>query len=185
MVLTHAVGTPSAAFGSGLGRAASGLRDARVPSMRGLRQVSTNPQDDRAACAFRVAAPGGSLHGSGCREDAWHKGGRSCFRGLLAGRLARVTWAAAAGAALALIGASPAAAEPRELEVDLAHTAVFWKISHGGFSNVMGQFRKIDLVEITFDPEDVGSSKVRASIEAASLDSNHYYRDNFTRSEQS
>lgn len=97
---------------------------------------------------------------------------------------ARARAVAALGAALALLGTSPATAEPRELEVDLAHTAVFWKISHGGFSNVMGQFRKIDLVEITFDPENVANSKVRASIEAASLDSNHYYRDNFTRSEQ-
>src|SRR5918996_3198258 len=91
---------------------------------------------------------------------------------------------AALGAALALAGTPPAAAEPRELGVDIAHTAVFWKISHGGFSQVIGQFRKIDLVEITFDPDNVANSKVRASIEAASLDSNHYYRDNFTRSDQ-
>ena len=91
---------------------------------------------------------------------------------------------AALGAALALAGTPPAAAEPRELDVDIAHTAVFWKISHGGFSQVIGQFRKIDLVEITFDPDNVANSKVRASIEAASLDSNHYYRDNFTRSDQ-
>jgi len=97
---------------------------------------------------------------------------------------ARAPTVAVFGVALALIGMAPAAAEPRALEVDLAHTAVFWKISHGGFSNVMGQFRKIDLVEITFDPENVGNSKVRASVEAASLDSNHFYRDNFTRSEQ-
>jgi polyisoprenoid-binding protein YceI len=90
----------------------------------------------------------------------------------------------ALGAALALAGAAPAAAEPRALEVDIAHTAVFWKISHGGFSKVIGQFRKIDLVEVTFDPATVANSKVKASIEAASLDSNHYYRDNFTRSEQ-
>jgi polyisoprenoid-binding protein YceI len=91
---------------------------------------------------------------------------------------------AALAAVLALSGAAPATAEPRELAVDIAHTAVFWKISHGGFTHVLGQFRKIDLVEITFDPEDVANSKVKASIEAASLDSNHYYRDNFTRSEQ-
>lgn len=97
---------------------------------------------------------------------------------------ARMPLAAVLGAALALAGMSPAAAEPRELDVDLAHTAVFWKVSHGGFSTVTGQFRKIDLVEITFDPDDVANSKIKASIEAASLDSNHYYRDDFTRSDQ-
>jgi hypothetical protein len=64
------------------------------------------------------------------------------------------------------------------------HTAVFWKVSHGGFSTVSSQFRKIDLVVITFDPDDVANSRVKASIEAASLDSNHYYRDNFTHSER-
>lgn len=87
------------------------------------------------------------------------------------------------GAAVAISAAS-ANAEPRELDVDLSHTAVFFEIGHGGFSKVIGEFREINDVQVVFDPEDVSNSKVSASIVAASLDSNHYYRDNFTRSDK-
>lgn len=83
----------------------------------------------------------------------------------------------------ATLFATPSNAEPRKLDVDLTHTSVHWMIGHGGFSKVIGQFRKIDMVEIVFDPDDVSKSSVKASVEAASLDSNHYYRDNYTRSE--
>ena len=61
-------------------------------------------------------------------------------------------------AAAALIGAatlaplSGAQAEPRKLKVDLTHTSVHFMIKHGGFSKVIGQFRKIEMVELTFDP---------------------------------
>ena len=90
--------------------------------------------------------------------------------------------ALALGTAMAM-AATAANAEPRKLDVDLNHSAVYWMIGHGGFSKVIGQFRKINSVEVTFDPENVSNSKVIASIEAASLDSNHYYRDNYTRSD--
>ncbi|GIX15336.1 MAG: polyisoprenoid-binding protein [Paracoccaceae bacterium] len=86
---------------------------------------------------------------------------------------------------LAMLLALPATggrAEPRTLEVDLSHTSVHWAIGHGGFSKVVGTFRKIDSVSVTFDPEDVSNSSVSAVVDAASLDSNHYYRDNYTRS---
>ena len=76
-----------------------------------------------------------------------------------------------------------AQAEPRNQKVDLSHTSVSWVISHGGFTKVPYQFRKIDKADFVFDVEDVANSKVNVSIEAASLDSNHFYRDNFTRSE--
>ena len=69
-----------------------------------------------------------------------------------------------------------------EQKVDLGHTSVHFMIWHGGFSRVIGQFRSID-VELTFDKDDVSNSKVKAEIDAASLDSNHYFRDNYTRSE--
>lgn len=83
----------------------------------------------------------------------------------------------------AMFAATSSNAEPRELDVDLSHTVVMWEIAHGGFSNVIGIFRKINYVDIVFDPEDVSNSSVSASVEAASLDSNHYYRDNYTRSD--
>jgi len=96
-------------------------------------------------------------------------------------RLARLAPAIALGLAVAF-GTPAAHAEPRTLDVDLTHTSVHWFIDHGGFSKVVGQFRQIDEVTVVFDPEDVSNSKVTAVIESASLDSNHYYRDNYTRS---
>lgn len=94
----------------------------------------------------------------------------------------RGTLALAMGAAVAFAAAS-SNAEPRELDVDMSHTAVFFMIEHGGFTTVIGEFRQIDDVQVVFDPDDVSNSKVSASVLAASLESNHYYRDNFTRSE--
>jgi polyisoprenoid-binding protein YceI len=99
-------------------------------------------------------------------------------------RIAATRWPAIAATAVALsLPAGFAAAEPRELDVDLTHTSVHWFIGHGGFSKVIGQFRQIDEVTVVFDPEDVSNSKVTATIDAASLDSNHYFRDNYTRAE--
>lgn len=86
--------------------------------------------------------------------------------------------------ALALLAPATAAkAEPRDLAVDLSHTSVHWFIGHGGFSRVIGQFRAINEAKVVFDPDDVSNSQVSAVIDAASLDSNHYFRDNYTRSD--
>ncbi len=47
----------------------------------------------------------------------------------------------------------------------------------------MGQFRQINKAEMTFDRKDPANSKISVEIEAASIDSNHAYRDNWIRSE--
>ena len=82
-----------------------------------------------------------------------------------------------------LLPATAAQAEPRKQEVDLDHTTVFFTVSHGGFTKVMYQFRKINKVDFTFVPSDVSKSGMKVEIEAASLDSNHPFRDNWARSE--
>jgi polyisoprenoid-binding protein YceI len=82
-----------------------------------------------------------------------------------------------------LLPATPAKAQPQKVDVDLEHVAVTWSISHGGFSSVMGQFRQINKAEMAFDRKDPANSKVSVEIEAASIDSNHAYRDNWIRSE--
>src|SRR5512145_1734553 len=89
----------------------------------------------------------------------------------------------AAALGLGLLVAAPASAEPQKVDVDLEHVAVTWSISHGGFSSVMGQFRQINKAEMTFDRKDPANSKINVEIEAASIDSNHAYRDNWIRSE--
>ena len=79
--------------------------------------------------------------------------------------------------------ATAAWAQAPKQDVDLDHVSVIWSVSHGGFSKVTGQFRQINKVEFVFDRSDVSKSSVKVEIEAASLDSNHAYRDNWARSE--
>ncbi len=88
--------------------------------------------------------------------------------------------AASLGLAL-LLPTAPAQAQ--KADVDMEHVAVQWSLWHGGFSQVMGQFRQINKVDMAFDRKDPANSKVSVEIEAASLDTNHAYRDNWARSE--
>lgn len=103
-----------------------------------------------------------------------------CFRFMPSGSATLL--AAAFGLAL-LLPATPAHSQAQKVDVDLEHVAVTWTVSHGGFSLVMGQFRQINKAEMTFDRKDPANSKVSIEIEAASIDSNHAYRDNWIRSE--
>jgi polyisoprenoid-binding protein YceI len=100
-------------------------------------------------------------------------------------RAAAVTAIAGFGVTLglALLPAGTLRAAPLKQTVDLSHVSIVWSIGHGGFTKVMGQFRQINSAEFTFDRQDVSKSSVKVDIEAASLDSNHYFRDNWARSE--
>jgi polyisoprenoid-binding protein YceI len=84
---------------------------------------------------------------------------------------------------LTVLPLAAAQAEPRKETADIDHVSVYWSISHGGFSKVTGQFRQINKVDFVFDRDDVSKSAVTVEVEAASLDSNHPYRDNWARSE--
>lgn len=86
------------------------------------------------------------------------------------------------GTAMIAGSVGTAQAEPMKQKIDLEHTQIHWTIGHGGFSKVMGQFREIESVDFTFDRDDVSKSKVKVVINAASIDSNHYFRDNWIRS---
>jgi polyisoprenoid-binding protein YceI len=97
--------------------------------------------------------------------------------------LRRFVGTLAAVLGLTLLPLAAGQAEPRKQDADLDHVSIYWSISHGGFSKVTGQFRKINKVDFTFDRDDVSKSAVTVDVEAASLDSNHPYRDNWARSE--
>jgi polyisoprenoid-binding protein YceI len=86
---------------------------------------------------------------------------------------------------LALMPLNGVRAAPLKQQVDLSHVSIVWSVGHGGFTKVMGQFRQINSAELVFDREDVSKSSVKVDVEAASLDSNHYFRDNWARSEAS
>jgi polyisoprenoid-binding protein YceI len=92
-----------------------------------------------------------------------------------------VTLAAVLG--VALLPSAAAQAAPLKQDVDLDHVSVLWSVSHGGFTRVAGQFRQVNKVDFIFDRDDVSKSAVTVEVEAASLDTNHGYRDNWARSE--
>ncbi|MGG7566259.1 YceI family protein [Rhodovulum sp. DZ06] len=81
----------------------------------------------------------------------------------------------AAAAALSLVAAMPAAAEPWTL--DKSHAAVTFQVNHLGFSSVQGVFRSFDAA-VDFDPADIASSSVEFTIDAASIDTFWEARDN-------
>lgn len=69
--------------------------------------------------------------------------------------------------------------------VDATHWQVMFSLWHGGFSRVRGRFREIDSAELVIDEENPENSSIKMVVEAASLDTNHPFRDNWARSAQS
>lgn len=75
-------------------------------------------------------------------------------------------------AILLVLAATAPRAEPAPWQLDHAHTQVFFTVSHLGFTEMLGQFRKFD-AKLSLDPEDWSRSSVEATIEAGSVDMNH------------
>lgn len=93
-----------------------------------------------------------------------------------------ITLSILAAAALSVSGASPSFAEPVEYQIDPAHTQIIFKVRHLGISNVTGRF---DVFEgsYAFDPDNAASSRVEATISAASVNTNEADRDKHLRSD--
>ena len=92
---------------------------------------------------------------------------------------ARVLGALLAVAALAFSGAAARAAEYR---IDPSHSVVQFKISHLGFSWMVGVFDRIS-GSFTFDPAaGPAGQSVSVEIETASIDTGHAERDKHLRS---
>jgi polyisoprenoid-binding protein YceI len=83
---------------------------------------------------------------------------------------------------LAMLAPTGQARAEMKPTVDRGHTSVHFTVMHGGFTPTVYQFRTIKTVDFVFNPKDVSKSKVSFVIEAASLDSNHAFRDNWARS---
>ena len=82
----------------------------------------------------------------------------------------------------ALIAASTAAfAAPVTYKIDPNHTDVVASWSHFGFSNPIAHFGQVD-GSITYDPKNVGTSKVDVTIPLAGLDSHVEKFDEHLRS---
>jgi polyisoprenoid-binding protein YceI len=83
-------------------------------------------------------------------------------------------------AALAVLLPALALAAPSTWKADPAHSSVGFAVKHLVVSTVRGTFAKYDAT-VTLD-EDLAKSKVEASIDAASIDTNEANRDNHLRS---
>ncbi|MCG9711303.1 YceI family protein [Shewanella insulae] len=88
--------------------------------------------------------------------------------------------------ATALISASlmlPMGANAADYVIDTqgAHASVQFKVSHLGYSFVVGRFNEF-AGDFSFDSKQIGDAKVNVTINTASLDSNHAERDKHLRS---
>ncbi len=63
------------------------------------------------------------------------------------------------------------AAQAAPYAIDHAHTQVWFNVSHMGFSELTGQFRKLD-GQLNFDPADMTKSSVKVSIPVDGIDMN-------------
>lgn len=82
--------------------------------------------------------------------------------------------------AAALVFAAPAAANAAPYVLDKSHAHVTFTVGHLGFSTVHGQFRTFD-ANIDFDPDNVESTQVSFTIDAASVDTLWDARDKHIR----
>jgi polyisoprenoid-binding protein YceI len=70
----------------------------------------------------------------------------------------------------------PIKAIAADYKVDPTHSFINFKVSHLGFSWLLGRFNKLS-GELNFDPTDPQASKISVLIDTTSLDSNHSERN--------
>ena len=82
-----------------------------------------------------------------------------------------------------LLAAAPLQSADYRIDTKGAHAFVQFKISHLGYSWLLGRFNKFK-GDFSYDENNPGASKVSVRIETASVDSNHAERDKHLRSEK-
>lgn len=78
--------------------------------------------------------------------------------------------------------ALPAQAEDYRIDIKGQHAFIQFRISHLGYSWLLGQFNQFD-GDFTFDENNPENSSVKVTIDTSSVDSNHAERDKHLRSE--
>lgn len=79
-------------------------------------------------------------------------------------------------AAAALVPLSQAQAADYQIDTEGQHAFVQFKISHLGFSYILGSFEEFE-GQFTYDPEDLDASSAEIEVQVDSLTSNHAERD--------
>lgn len=85
-------------------------------------------------------------------------------------------------AAAALLGCLAQGAMAAEYELDPAHSFVQFRISHLGFSTLVGRFNDLS-GNFDWDRGNPGASQIDVVIDTASIDTNHAERDKHLRSD--
>ncbi|MGQ7249911.1 YceI family protein [Halomonas sp. V046] len=88
---------------------------------------------------------------------------------------------ATALAAAALVPLSQAQAADYAIDIDGQHAFVQFKISHLGFSYILGSFESFD-GSFSYDPDNLEASEANVEVEVASLTTNHAERDKHIQS---
>ena len=83
---------------------------------------------------------------------------------------------ASAIAAVALVPLSQAQAADYQIDTEGQHAFVQFKISHLGFSYILGSFEEFE-GQFAYDPEDLEASSAEIEVQVDSLTSNHAERD--------
>lgn len=92
-------------------------------------------------------------------------------------------WTSMLAAVAVALSASVAFGESKdEYALDKDHTSVGFSVRHMGITNVRGVFGEFD-GKIKLSGDDIGSLTVKATIQAASIDTKNERRDNHLRSE--
>ncbi|MDN6296409.1 MAG: YceI family protein [Halomonas sp.] len=84
--------------------------------------------------------------------------------------------AAAAAITAVMLPFSQAQADTYKVDTEGQHAFVQFKISHLGFSYILGRFDDFS-GEFTYDPDNLDEASVDFDVQVASLDSNHAERD--------
>jgi polyisoprenoid-binding protein YceI len=77
----------------------------------------------------------------------------------------------------------PINAMAAEYKLDPTHSFINFKVSHLGYSWLLGRFNKLS-GELSFDPANPEASKISVLIDTASLDSNHSERNIHLKGEE-
>lgn len=88
---------------------------------------------------------------------------------------------AAALSATALMGVSQAQAADYAIDIDNQHAFIQFKISHLGYSYLLGNFEEFS-GSFQYDPENLESASAQLEVQVASLNTNHAERDKHIKS---
>jgi len=84
--------------------------------------------------------------------------------------------------ATALMGVSQAQAADYVIDTDGQHAFVQFKVSHLGYSYILGSLEDFS-GSFSYDPDNLEASSVNIDVEVASLNSNHAERDKHIKSD--